>query len=100
MTDLVYSATLTIENRKGETFSSETLYFATRERAVAYAEHNTHASDNNGEFVGEWKNDWLLTSHFLGEDEMKNSTWDTIDTAVRTKVNVETVTLEEIEASL
>jgi hypothetical protein len=90
-TTLAYQVSYITEYRDGrsiETHDDQTRFFATREQAVAHAQHLTgSARDNNGVFVGEW------VTPFAG------IVVDEFD-AIRVIAIVETVTLDEIEESL
>lgn len=89
--NLAYQVSYTTEYRDGriDTHDMHTRFFAARENAVAHAKHLTNdAIENDGVFMGEWITPGvgIIDPEYLEE--------------IRVTATVETVTIEEIEASL
>lgn len=90
-TKLAYQVSYTTEYRDGRVDSQDmhTRFFATRERAIAYAQHLTDAStESNGVFVGEWITPF---AGIIAPEDLEE---------IRVTATIETVTLDEIEAAL
>lgn len=90
ITKLAYQVSYTTEYRDGriETHNMHTRFFATRNQAVAHAQHLTDTTtENSGVFVGEWLSPYLSFLYQAAEE-------------IRVTATIETVTLDEIEVSL
>lgn len=90
ITKLAYQVAYTTEYQDGrvETHDEQTRFFATRDQAIAHAQHLTSATENNGIFVGEWVTPF---ASMIAPEDLEE---------IRVTATIETVTLDEIEASL